>query len=556
MEQIKTRPLPGSGKPNRFNGNQGVIDANRRIAESIIDPVRFVHDFLQADLWEVPAKIVAASAVSPRVAVKACHASGKTFTAARAVLWNLARFPEVVVVTTAPTWNQVEKILWGEIHTALAKSRYPFPKPLTTEIKMGPKRMAYGLATSVTKQDEGVKFQGIHADRVLVVLDEAPGVDPKIWEAIEGARAGGNVSVLAIGNPTIASGPFYDAFTENRSGWVTFTIDAFDTPNLKGITLDQLLLMSDAELDADEQIAPYLTRRRWVKEKFFEWGEDHPSWQSRVRGQFPKQSEDALLSLAWLENAAIRDLPTIGECTAGLDVAGPGEDETSLTIRKGPRVIYQNSWAQQDPRGDVVAALQPYKNELTAVNVDSIGIGWGMYQHLLDLKYPAVAVNITEQAGDTEKYFNQKAEFYWGLRLRLKDGDFCGLTDEKTIGQLAGIRYKHNARGQIEIESKEQAAKRGVKSPDRAESVMLAFAKRDLVFGALEYYKSMKVQTSILQKPAIAANTPACPGCGAVCVVICGHDWRCNQCGKQWEAVKQSLQSPAKRGEWLAKHAR
>jgi phage terminase large subunit len=38
------------------------------------------------------------------------------------------------------------------------------------------------------------------------------------------------------------------------------------------------------------------------------------------------------------------------------------------------------------------------------------------------------------------------------------------------------VRYRHNARGQVEIESKEAARKRGVKSPDRAEAVMLAFA--------------------------------------------------------------------------------
>jgi len=28
----------------------------------------------------------------------------------------------------------------------------------------------------ITKQDEGVKFQGFHADHILVILDEAPGI--------------------------------------------------------------------------------------------------------------------------------------------------------------------------------------------------------------------------------------------------------------------------------------------------------------------------------------------------------------------------------------------
>ena len=70
-----------------------------------------------------------------------------------------------------------------------------------------------------------------------------------------------------------------------------------------------------------------------------------------------------------------------------------------------------------------------------------------------------------------------KAELYWGLRQRFQAGDVAGLTDERTIGQLAGIRYRHTARGQVEIERKEDARKRGVKSPDRAEAVMLALAR-------------------------------------------------------------------------------
>jgi hypothetical protein len=52
------------------------------------------------------------------------------------------------------------------------------------------------------------------------------------------------------------------------------------------------------------------------------------------------------------------------------------------------------------------------------------------------------------------------------------------LRDEPTLSQLALIRYKPNARGQIVIEAKEELLRRGVKSPDRADSVMLAFAVR------------------------------------------------------------------------------
>jgi hypothetical protein len=73
-----------------------------------------------------------------------------------------------------------------------------------------------------------------------------------------------------------------------------------------------------------------------------------------------------------------------------------------------------------------------------------------------------------------EKHANLKAELYWGLRERFVDGNMAGITDSLLISQLAGIRYKHDARGRVVIESKEDARKRGVRSPDRAEALMLS----------------------------------------------------------------------------------
>src|SRR5205814_4476783 len=138
-----------------------------------------------------------------------------------------------------------------------------------TEIRVGPDNYAIGLSTN-----RGVRFQGFHGAHVLIVMDEAPGVEGDIWEAIEGARAGGEVRVLALGNPTIASGPFYEAFTVNRASWRTFTIGAFDTPNLVGLNPESLMPMSNEDLDQNDR--PYLVTRLWVREKHQEWGEGHP----------------------------------------------------------------------------------------------------------------------------------------------------------------------------------------------------------------------------------------------------------------------------------------
>jgi hypothetical protein len=359
------------------------------------------------------------------------------------VLWWITLHPEAIAVTTAPTWTQVERLLWGEIRSAVARSTIAYPTPNATSLQLGPNRYAIGLSTN-----EGVRFQGFHGN-VLIVLDEAPGILPEIWEAIEGIRAGGDVRVLALGNPTISSGPFYDAFTANRGDWNLITISAFDTPNLQGVSLENLLQMEDEELDCNSH--PYLTTRRWVREKYAEWGPGHPLWASRVLGQFPVQSEDALLSLAWLEAARERECGE-GEVYAGLDVAGPGEDETVLCVRRGSGVVLLKAWTKADPRGDVIAALSPHRDELKNISVDSVGIGYYMAQHLRDQGMRVTEVNVGGSARESEKYANSKAELYWGLRQRAQAGDLAGLRDEKTIGQLAGIRYHHNSRGQVVIE--------------------------------------------------------------------------------------------------------
>lgn len=441
-------------------------------------PADLARVFLGHDHWPVAAEILdAVFRPQARVAVKSCHASSKTYTSADAVV--LALLAGGDVLTTAPTWEQVRTVLWGTIRRAVADLKVDGLGVWSinqTEIET-PWGKAIGLSTN-----EGVRFQGWHArpsSFLLIVFDEAPGVQPDIYEAVEGISAGGDVRRLLIGNPVISSGPFFDIFATDIPGWRRFTIDAFDTPNLAGLTLPDLLALPESELDRNER--PYLVTRRWVRDRYHEWGVDHPLWQSRVRGQFPLQSDDALLSLAWLEAAAAREAAyTPGlPVQAGVDVAGPGDAETTACVRQGDAILEQRAFAQADSRGEVVAMLRPWKAlGLDAVNVDVAGIGHYFALALEDAGLPVVRINVGEAPTDDEareKYLNLRAQVFWSFREWAASGMLAGLTDQTTLAQLAGIRYKHDARGKVVIEKKEDARKRGVRSPDRAEAVVLAF---------------------------------------------------------------------------------
>lgn len=459
----------------------------QRISQRVaVDPVGFAATFLGDDLWPAQERMLGALAKPrARVAVKACHASSKTRSAACAVLW--APYAGGIAVTTAPTGEQVKRLVWAEIHTLYPQARFPLGgELLQTEFRIAPDLYAVGRAT-----DTGVNFQGFHAREggfLLVVIDEGPGMMPGVLDAIEGARAGGDVRVLLLGNPDVTSGPFYDVFHDQRAGWDCLTIDAFDTPNLAGLTLSDLLALPEHELDRNER--PYLITRRFVREKYDEVGEDSSFWQSRIRGQFPAQSEDSLLSLAWLEAAVTREYQPrdTDEWEAAIDVAGPGDAETVAGVRCGPLLLAMHGWAGADPRGDVLAWLEPWRERLKRVKVDSAGLGYYFARHLEEQGYRGrvVDVNVGEAANDRERYVNLKAELYWGLQLRFKpdarghadvaaNGDPQALP-AKAIAQLSSIRYKHDARGRVVVESKEDARKRGVKSPDWAECVMLLFA--------------------------------------------------------------------------------
>lgn len=443
-----------------------------QLAAILKDPVAFSRHIFRDSIWAKQEEILREiGQPHASVAVKGCHASAKTHAAARAALWFVTRYEDGIVVTTAPKDDQLELLVWKEIRSAIAQAKIKYPEPLTTALKLSEKNYMVGLVAK-----DAARFQGFHAPHLLFIIDEAPGVGPHIWEAIQGARAGGDVRVLALGNPTIISGPFYDAFTSQRARWKTISISAFDSPNLTGVSVEDLARVTspDDPLFAHEPM-PWLASRRWVWDRWEEWGRHgNPLWQARVLGQFPDQAPDALIPLSWVEQARARDaLPESDEVRAGVDVAGPGEDETVLEIRAGGRLLLEQPWANPDPRGLLLDALLPYKERLAVVNVDTVGIGYYLARHLEDAKLPVRDINVGEAARDPERYKNLKAEMYWGLRERFQDGAISGPMSEQMVSQLCGIRYKLNARGQIEIESKEDARKRGVKSPDRAEALML-----------------------------------------------------------------------------------
>ena len=358
----------------------------------------------------------------------------------------------------------------------------------------GEDNYAIGFST-----DRSSNFQGYHGNHVLIVADEAPGLEAEVFEAIAGIMAGGIVHIAMGGNPTVPSGAFYDAFTKERKLWNCFTLSALDSPNLKGLNLEQLLALDPAEGGPlDQNPVPYLVTRRWVYEQHQRWfhssESNSPIWQSRVMAQFPDQAQNALIKQAWLERANRRALDSLvedsrGPLVAGVDVGGGHAETVAYVCASKPghyRIIKMGAWRGEDTRGEVVRFLAEFRGRLSTVRVDEIGVGYNFGLHLRDERYPVEMINVSRpcqsrpewrENDPARRFTNERALFYQTLADAFERDQIDGLTDEVTIGQLVNIWYEIDSHGRLKIESKENARSRGVPSPDRADALMLALGR-------------------------------------------------------------------------------
>jgi hypothetical protein len=246
------------------------------------DPIGFFVDCLEADarhIWPKMVDVAESVRDNKKTCVYAGHGVSKSYSAARIALWFLLTHPPATVVTTAPTNNQVEEILWREIRAAHQNARVTIGGNLTRtkldfQEQTGIRWYATGFATrpdTVTQQ--ATAFQGYHNENVLIVFDEAAGISPPIWKAAEALMTSGFCRFLAIGNPTSVFGDFVDCETDPSFNIITISV--LDTPNyIQG-----------------EEVIPGVSGRPFEESMRNKYGQDSNNYKIRVLGQKPSFTE-------------------------------------------------------------------------------------------------------------------------------------------------------------------------------------------------------------------------------------------------------------------------
>lgn len=426
------------------------------------------------NLWETQEQVAEAVLSNRQVAWKGCHGIGKSYSTARIILRWLASDNEAIVLLTGAQYETVKDTIFAEVLKAAISDRSTdWGQRLDGELRRGEFNFCRVFTT-----DRGARIQGYHG-KILVVIDEAQSMLSDLMPALYGMAAGGQVHFLMLGNPTNPSGDFAKAF-KAESGWVTFTTSAFDTPNLKGYTLYDLLQMTDEQLQQNPR--PELIDKRWVVQMYHLWGENSPLWKGKVLAEFPDQSADSVIWTQWLDQARANSLPDPGDTDvdAGLDVAGGGKNETVLTLRTGGQILKQVAWTDSiaDETGytKILAELNLWKHRLRKIVVDSDGMGFTLARELRSLNFPARMFQGSKLCLRSSPYLNKKAEAWFAVRRMFELGSISGLTSDETYNQLAAPTYGNDPRtGKIVIENKKMLATRGISALDWADSLVLAF---------------------------------------------------------------------------------
>ena len=397
------------------------------------------------------------------IVVKSGHGTGKTAMETWITIWFMTCFAYPKIIATAPTQHQLYDVYWSELAKWHKKSKVNsmFEWSQTKFINKEYPTNWFAVARTSNKPEN---MQGFHAEHLLFIIDEAPGVDVDIMEAIEGTQTQEGSIIMMFGNPTQISGAFFDAFNSKRKFYYTFTLNAEESP---------------------------IVDKRYYEIIAAKFGRDSDVYRVRVLGEFPKAEPDTLIPLNYVEAAANRELPepdsTVYEVVElGVDVARFGDDETVVYSRIGNVVKEEVVLRKRDlmeVSGAVMQVAHKYKNKMIIINVDDSGLGGGVTDRVKELatkfhRCEVFGVNNGSRAKDHDMYVNLGSEMWFFMREKIKEIRIPN--DNDLIGQLSSRKYRLSSNGKHMLETKEQMKDRGLTSPDRADALILAF--RSLIF--------------------------------------------------------------------------
>ena len=442
------------------------------------NPVLFAKEVCSYNPDEWQRNVLMDIAGYTKVSVRSGHGVGKTSVEAIVLLWFLSCFRFPKVIATAPTRQQLNDILWSEVEKWRSKS--PLLQELLTWTKTyvymkGYEKRWFAVAKTASEPEN---MQGFHEENMLIIVDEASGVEDDIMEAILATLSGKNNKLLMCANPTRTTGTFYDSHNRDRGMYKCHRVSSLDSTRTN-----------------KENIAAFIRK----------YGEHSNVVKVRVYGDFPAQEDDVFLPLPLIEQTVVNEIDTekIYKITMGVDVARYGDDETIIATNVGGIIdipVVRHGQSLMTTVGDIVMQYKRlikehpnYKGVIT-VNIDDTGLGGGVTDRLEEVKIEErlrrleiVPVNFGSkppQDGSEDRYQDISTYMWATLKTLMENKEVSIVNDEELVAQLSVRKYSITSTGKIMLESKKAMKDRGIKSPDRGDAVVLSCFSQNKIYSS------------------------------------------------------------------------
>jgi phage terminase large subunit len=246
--------------------------------------------------------------------------------------------------------------------------------------------------------------------------------------------------------------------------------------------------------------------------------EDEENYNHIYLGYPKSESETALIKQVWLRACIDAhkklNIEVVGQTFIGYDIADSGADFNAISVRKGILLERLEQWKGQE-NGLDKSHIRVYNiaKELNAnISYDSIGVGAGAGSKFRELNENGGTIKFSKfnagasveqpkkKYGNTEiknedMFSNLKAQVWWDVADRIQktynavthnapfDAEdiisICSEIDnlEQLIVELSSPLKDTDRLGRVKVESKDDLKKRGISSPNLADSFIMGFYK-------------------------------------------------------------------------------
>jgi len=407
----------------------------------------------------------------PPVAIAAANGSGKTSDlVAVSVSWFLRKYPRGWVIITSGSWNQLKNQLWPALSALRAYNpgwivrRGSECSVTTAEGREAGFGGAIGFSTNNAYRAEGWHPKvSREVDPVFIIVDEAKGVPDEIFGAFQRCT---RLFQLWVSSPGEPAGKFFNAFGRNAGLYWTRKVRSDECPHI-----------DPSKRDFDRE----------------ELGEDSPLYRSMHLAEFTSLDNRVVLTPEALTNAfLIQAAPDPSGELVGFSDFAAGGDEDTISYRHGNVLKLHQCWRDSNTvqsrrrHADAFRTLQIQPGQAWG---DADGIGNVIIKDMAEEGFQLQEFHGGTPALDPANYSNLISQVWIeGCRLIERGKVHLGPRDKfsaELFEQLTTRRLEWDSKGRVRIESKDDMKKRGVRSPDRADSFLGALMCGARLSGAM-----------------------------------------------------------------------